>query len=163
MAKETATALFEHMFQSSGFPEDIFSDVGGVHVKFMSLNSYPGSSRKQTLSSTLLTTTDGLDLHKKNYASIYPAASITPGILNLLKNSVTYQLSANYCIASSFHASHLKPVYTSITMRDCPTPPPPPTEVDGSPSYLLCSIINSRRTGHLQYLVECEGYGPKEQ
>lgn len=62
-------------------------------------------------------------------------------------------------VSPTFHVSLLRPVIPGP--RSAPTDPPGSVTVNGAPAYQL---PNSRRNvGRLQYLVDWEGYGPKEQ
>lgn len=71
-------------------------------------------------------------------------------------------LPASYRICLTFHVSLLKPAYSCHgALPACE--PPSPLNVDRSPAYSVSAPLNSRCVrSHLQYLVNWEGYGPKE-
>uniref|UniRef100_A0A8C2AU46 Gypsy retrotransposon integrase-like protein 1 n=1 Tax=Cyprinus carpio TaxID=7962 RepID=A0A8C2AU46_CYPCA len=84
-------------------------------------------------------------------------------------NPVTYRLDLppRYRISPTFHVSLLKrhtdPVSPSSTE---PEPPPPPDqpEILGDSIYQVQEILDSRRrNGHLEYLIDWEGFGPEER
>ncbi|KAL0150019.1 hypothetical protein M9458_054678, partial [Cirrhinus mrigala] len=80
-------------------------------------------------------------------------------------NDVTFQLQLppRYRIHPTFHVS-LKPFFPSATETPGSEAEPPPPEVLDQPSiYTVHEILDSRhRGGHLEYLVDWEGYGPEE-
>ncbi|KAL0200281.1 hypothetical protein M9458_003468, partial [Cirrhinus mrigala] len=74
-------------------------------------------------------------------------------------NDVTFQLQLppRYRIHPMFHVSLLKPFFPSATE------PPPPEVLDQPSIYSVREILDSRRRGgHLEYLIDWEGYGPEE-
>lgn len=81
-------------------------------------------------------------------------------------SEVTYKLDLPcHChIMPSFHVSCLKPVTPGLlTIKVHPTTPPTPLDTEGHPVYLIKAILNLQcRNGMLEYLIECEGYGPEE-
>ncbi|KAI2644120.1 Transposon Tf2-8 polyprotein [Labeo rohita] len=82
-------------------------------------------------------------------------------------NEVTYQLQLppRYRIHPTFHVSLLKPYFPSATgVTGAEAEPPPPEILDQPSVYSVHEILDSRRRGgHLEYLVDWEGYGPEER
>ncbi|KAL0173392.1 hypothetical protein M9458_029360, partial [Cirrhinus mrigala] len=70
-----------------------------------------------------------------------------------------------YRIHPTFHVSLLKPFYPSATETPgAEVEPPPPEVLDQASVYTVHEILDSRRRGgHLEYLVDWEGYGPEER
>ncbi|KAL0150983.1 hypothetical protein M9458_053710 [Cirrhinus mrigala] len=79
--------------------------------------------------------------------------------------TVQLQLPPRYRIHPTFHVCLLKPFHPSATEHPGAEVEPPPPEVLDTPSiYTVHEILDSRRRGgHLEYLVDWEGYGPEER
>ncbi|KAI2645103.1 Transposon Ty3-G Gag-Pol polyprotein [Labeo rohita] len=101
-----------------------------------------------------------------------PCRKLSPhyiGPFEILKqiNKVTYQLQLppRYRIHPTFHVSLLKPYFPSATeITGAEAEPPPPEILDQPSVYTVHKILDSRRQGgHLEYLVDWEGYGPEER
>ncbi|KAK3570544.1 hypothetical protein QTP86_022080 [Hemibagrus guttatus] len=74
-------------------------------------------------------------------------------------NPITY-----HKIHPVFHVSLLKPHHPSVLPSTEPRNRPLPLIVDDGAAYLVKDILDSRRRGgRLEYLVDWEGYGPKER
>ncbi len=69
-----------------------------------------------------------------------------------------------FILHSAFHVSLLKPFSPSVPGTEEPAAPSPP-EVKAEPSiYRVQDILDSRRwAGHLEYLIDWEGYGLEER
>ncbi|KAL0168516.1 hypothetical protein M9458_036738, partial [Cirrhinus mrigala] len=81
--------------------------------------------------------------------------------------SFRLDLPAEYRISPTFHVSLLKPAGrpggTEILDETAPQRPAP-LIIDGEEAYRVNTILDSRRrSGHLQYLVDWEDYGPEER
>ncbi|KAL0186165.1 hypothetical protein M9458_017835, partial [Cirrhinus mrigala] len=101
-----------------------------------------------------------------------PCCKLSPRYIGPFKilrqiNDVTFQLQLppRYRIHPTFHVSLLKPFFPSATEPPGAELEPPPPEVLDQPSiYTLREILDSRRRGgHLEYLIDWEGYGPEER
>ncbi len=62
------------------------------------------------------------------------------------------------------HFSFLKPFSPSVPGTEEPAVPPPPEFQEEPSIYQVREILDSRRqAGHLEYLIDWEGYGPEER
>ncbi|KAL0152283.1 hypothetical protein M9458_052006 [Cirrhinus mrigala] len=81
--------------------------------------------------------------------------------------SFRLDLPAEYRISPTFHVSLFKPAGTpeGVENLDETAPQgPPPVIIDNEEVYRVNTILDSRRRrGHLQYLVDWEGFGPEER
>ncbi|KAI2645415.1 Transposon Tf2-9 polyprotein [Labeo rohita] len=101
-----------------------------------------------------------------------PCRKLSPhysGSFKILRqiNDVPFQLQIppRYRIHPTFHVSLLKPLFPSATDHTgAEVEPPPPEVLDQLSIFMVHEILDSRRRGgHLQYLVDWEGYGPEER
>ncbi|KAL0164369.1 hypothetical protein M9458_040122, partial [Cirrhinus mrigala] len=101
-----------------------------------------------------------------------PCRKLSPRYIGLFKilrriNDVTFQLQLppRYRIHPTFHVSLLKPCHPSATGTPGAKVEPPPPEILEPPSVCTVHEIldSQRRGGHLEYLVDWEGYGPEER
>lgn len=69
------------------------------------------------------------------------------------------------CLAQTFHISFLKSfIQGALTERTLTPTSPAPTEIGIEPAYIVKEILNSQHIqSKVQYLIECEGYGPEER
>lgn len=92
---------------------------------------------------------------------------IGPFLIEAQINPVTYRLKlpSHMHISPSFHVSLLKPViWGPLDKGEADPSALVAVEVEGSPAYRVRSLLDSRkRGGKIQYLVDWEGFGPKEQ
>ncbi|KAL0151694.1 hypothetical protein M9458_052993 [Cirrhinus mrigala] len=101
-----------------------------------------------------------------------PCRKLSPRYIGPFKilrqnNDVMFQLQLppRYRIHPTFHVSLLKPFFPSATEPPGAELEHPPPEVLDQPSiYSVREILDSRRRGgHLEYLIDWEGYGPEER
>ncbi len=94
---------------------------------------------------------------------------VGPFVIQKQINPVTFQLKLppQYRIHPTFHVSLLKPYHSPVSPS---TEPGPITEtpltliLEDGEVYEVRTILDSRRRGGwLEYLVDCEGYGPEER
>ncbi|KAL0154036.1 hypothetical protein M9458_050695, partial [Cirrhinus mrigala] len=81
--------------------------------------------------------------------------------------SFRLELPAEYRISPTFHVSLLKPTDDPggvENLEETASQGPPPIIIDGEEVYQVNTILDSRRRrGHLQYLIDWEGFGPEER
>ncbi|KAL0159647.1 hypothetical protein M9458_043372, partial [Cirrhinus mrigala] len=84
-------------------------------------------------------------------------------------NPVTYKLQRppQYRIHPTFHVSLLKPCHEPLlpSTEACheEEPPPPMVLEEGSIYSVKEILMSQRRGGHLEYLIDWEGFGPEER
>ncbi|KAL0195116.1 hypothetical protein M9458_008688, partial [Cirrhinus mrigala] len=153
-AMEAAQLLFQQLFRHFSLPEEIVSDRGPQFI------SHIWKAFFKLLGVSV------------NLSSGYHPQGISPRYIGPFKilrqiNDVTFQLQLppRYRNYLTLHVSLLKPFYFSATETPGTEAEPPPPEVLDQPSiYTVHEILDSRRRGgHLEYLVDWEGYGPEER
>ncbi|KAL0148771.1 hypothetical protein M9458_055949 [Cirrhinus mrigala] len=81
--------------------------------------------------------------------------------------SFRLQLPPEYCISPTFHVSLFKPAGPPEgveNLDETASQGPSPIIMDGEEVYRVNAILDSRRQrGHLEYLVDWEGFGPEER
>ncbi|KAL0154169.1 hypothetical protein M9458_050527, partial [Cirrhinus mrigala] len=81
--------------------------------------------------------------------------------------SFRLELPAQYRISPTFHVSLLRPAGDPggvENLEEAAPQGPSPLIIDGEEAYRVNTIMDSRRRrGHLQYLVDWEGFGPEER
>ncbi|KAK3510624.1 hypothetical protein QTP70_011878 [Hemibagrus guttatus] len=150
-AMQTVEALFLHVFQNFGLPEDISNgQAERLNQEFgWFLRSY--CSREQHRWKEWYQRSQ--EVWERAHL---PCRKLSPrfiGPFEIIRqvNPVAYQLRlpATYRICPTFHMSLLKPAHPSTERAPAGGEPPPPLDVEGSPAY--------------RYLVDWEGYGAEER
>ncbi|KAL0199345.1 hypothetical protein M9458_007885, partial [Cirrhinus mrigala] len=99
--------------------------------------------------------------------AVHPGSAPSPALQEAEQiNKVTNQLQLppRYCIHPTFHVFLLKPFSPSAPEPTESDEPPPPEILDQPFIYQFRDILDSwQRAGRLEYLVDCEGYGPEER
>ncbi|KAL0180331.1 hypothetical protein M9458_025773 [Cirrhinus mrigala] len=101
---------------------------------------------------------------RRRAAPLYPPGDqVWPSTRDLRLPCRKLSRSTMYRIYPTFHVSLQKTFCPSAT--DTPVAEPPPPEVLDQPSiYTVHEILDSQcRGGHLEYLIDWEGYGPEER
>uniref|UniRef100_A0A3B4CC50 Gypsy retrotransposon integrase-like protein 1 n=1 Tax=Pygocentrus nattereri TaxID=42514 RepID=A0A3B4CC50_PYGNA len=178
-ALQTAQALFEHVFRSSGIPavDDWMRRSEGVwedtHRRISDiLQRYKAQADRHRGDTPVYCPGDRVWLSTRDFRFEGACRKLLPKFIGPFKilsqvNDVTYKvgLPPQYRVNNSFHVSLLKPVVSGPLAEDDPIDVPPVSErMEDSSTYSVREILDSRRRGgNLQYLIDWEGYGPEER
>lgn len=136
----------------------------GIVPIYVCSEQFCTSTCRQTARGSLtpILTSQWVWLSNKNLKLKLPSQKVSPRYIGPFKvfrqiNPVIYHLHlpSNYRMSPSFHASLLKPAHAPHCSVDTSPAPLPPLEIDGTPAYVVRSLLDS------QYLF-WEGYSPEE-
>lgn len=154
-AKETAQVVLEQVF-SATLLKSVASYTTGANRRRTPAPTYQVGQKVWLSAKDLLLWVESRKLAPR-FLGPYPIQKV------ISPTAVQLQLPRSMRVHPTFHVSKIKPVHESPLVPAAP-PPPPPRLVDGGLVFTVRSLLRSRRRGRgLQYLEDCEGYGPEKR